>query len=80
MVDFARRVLLGLERHAVKIHEERSLWGLIRNKYVLQILMLVPTLTVKSVWLFHNLKVIKLNRFIKMHLCGTDLGYSCNRQ
>lgn len=60
MVDFAGQVLLGLEGHAMKIHEESSLLGQVRNKYVLQILMLIPTLTVKSVWLFHNLKVIKI--------------------
>lgn len=60
MVDFASQVPLGLERHVVKMHEESSLLGQVRNKRVLQLLMLVPTLTVKSVWLFHNLKVIKI--------------------
>lgn len=59
--------------------KEAAFWDKLEIN-LLQMLMLVPTLIVKSVWLCHNLKVIKLNRFIKMHLCSVGLAYSCSRQ
>jgi len=56
-----------------------AFWGKLEINIV-RILMLDPTLTVKSVWLCYNLEVIKLNRFIKMHLYSIDLAYSCRGQ